>query len=137
MNILLCLNLDNVQLTTSVIYAHLLSLKSSPPKVHRSWAPFLGPDFWTRVRDSTDNKMNDLFWLIALHGIKVCDSLPNWVTILMANAVFVLVRKQLITVSSIARPQNAYGHTSGLCLLHLWAMLCQFSNYFLFLVSTT
>lgn len=83
LNVLLRLNLDKVQLTTSVIYVHLLSLKSSPPRVHRGWAPFLGPDFpvtdlWTRVRDSTDNKMNDLLWLIALHAIKVCDSLPNW-----------------------------------------------------------
>ena len=83
LNVLLCLNLDRVQLTTTGIYAYLLSLKSSPPRVHRAWAPFLGPDFfvthfWTRLKDSTDNKMNDLFWLIALRSIKVCDSLPNW-----------------------------------------------------------
>lgn len=66
LNVLLRLNLDKVQLTTTGIYVYLLSLKSSPPRVHRAWAPFLGPDFfvtdfWTRVRDSTDNKMNDFF----------------------------------------------------------------------------
>lgn len=50
LNVLLRLNLDKVQLTTTGIYVYLLSLKSSPPRVHHAWAPFLGPDFF--VTDS-------------------------------------------------------------------------------------
>ena len=36
-------------------------------------------DHWTKVRDGfTENFKNDLYWLIALRGPKVRDSLKNW-----------------------------------------------------------
>ena len=70
-------------LTTKVIYAEL-SKSSSPPSLHRSWVPFLGPGFslkdhWGKVRDSLcDNRINDLFWLITLRAVKIRDSLHKW-----------------------------------------------------------
>ena len=61
------LNLDKVQLSTKGIYSFLLKVNSSPPGIHRVWAPYLGSgfsvvDYWAKVRASADSKMNDLFW---------------------------------------------------------------------------
>ena len=61
-----------------------LNKGSSPPSLHRAWVPYLAPSFlirdhWTKVRVSfCDNRLNDLFWLIALKGVKVRDSLFTW-----------------------------------------------------------
>lgn len=69
--------------SSKAIYCALNKV-SSPPSLHRAWVPYLGPGFsirdhWAKVRDSfCDNRLNDLFWLIALRGVKVRDSLYNW-----------------------------------------------------------
>lgn len=77
------LDLTFVPLTTKAIY-NALNKNFSPPSLHRAWVPFLGPGFslrdhWAKVRDSLcDNRVNDLFWLITLRGIKVRDALYRW-----------------------------------------------------------
>ena len=77
-------DLGKISLSTKAIYQSLNKVKSSPPVLPRRWAPFLWPDFslkehWARVRDGvSENRMNDLFWLITLRGVKVRDSLKNW-----------------------------------------------------------
>lgn len=81
--VLSCLDLSISPLTTKVIYAEL-NKSSTPPSLHRSWVPFLGPSFslkdhWGKVRDSLcDNRINDLFWLITLRAVKIRDSLHKW-----------------------------------------------------------
>ena len=75
---------SKIPLSTKAIYLALNKVKSSPPILPRRWSPFLWPNFslkehWARVRDTvSDNRMNDLFWLVTLRGIKVRDSLKNW-----------------------------------------------------------
>ena len=77
------LDLTFVALTTKAIYT-ALSKNFTPPSLHRTWTPFLGPGFslrdhWAKVRDPLcDNRLNDLFWLITLRGVKVRDSLYKW-----------------------------------------------------------
>ena len=77
------LDLTFISLTTKSIY-NALSKNFTPPSLHREWAPFLGPGFslsdhWAKVRDPLcDNRLNDLFWLITLRGVKVRDSLHRW-----------------------------------------------------------
>ena len=73
----------NTPPSCKAIYCALNKL-SSPPSLHRAWVPYLGPrfpirDYWAKVRDSfCDNRLNDLFWLIALRGVKIRDSLYKW-----------------------------------------------------------
>ena len=73
-----------IPLTTKAVYRALNKVKSSPPILPRQWSHFLWPGFslkehWARVRDGvSDNRANDLFWLITLRGVKVRDSLKNW-----------------------------------------------------------
>ena len=73
----------NTPPSSKAIYCALNKV-STPPSLHRAWVPYLGPGFsirdhWAKVRDSfCDNRLNDLFWLITLRGVKVRDSLYNW-----------------------------------------------------------
>ena len=73
----------NTPPSSKAIYCALNKV-STPPSLHRAWVPYLGPrfsirDHWAKVRDSfCDNRLNDLFWLITLRGVKVRDSLYNW-----------------------------------------------------------
>ena len=73
----------NTPPSSKAIYC-ALNKGSSPPSLHRAWVPHLAPSFlirdlWTKIRVSfCDNHLNDLFWLIALKGVKLRDSLFNW-----------------------------------------------------------
>ena len=70
--------------TFSAVYCKLLSIRSSPPILHRQWAQVIGPGFslnghWSLIRDSfTEDFKYDLLWLIALRAVKVRDSFQNW-----------------------------------------------------------
>ena len=117
------LNLDKVQLSTKGIYLFLLKVKSSSPGVHRVWAPYLGSgfsvvDYWAKVRDSADGKMNDLFWLIALRGIKVRDSLRNWGYI-SSDRCAVCPRKETIDHCFVncARAKRVWSHFRPILIL--------------------
>lgn len=141
-NVLLHLNLDKVQLLlkVSMLISLVLSLR-----LQEYIAPgplSLAPISLLLISGPGWETQQIIKWMIFFGWLPYAASKyvilsQIGVTFLMAHAPFVLVRKQLITVSSIARPRNENGRTSGLCLLRLRAMLCQFSNYFLFLVLTT
>ena len=83
LSVLSRVDLNYAPLSARYIYRCLLTSQAPLPRLHRAWTPFLGPGFslkehWAKVRDLGDNRFNDLFWLIALRGIKVRDSLRTW-----------------------------------------------------------
>ena len=76
--------LNILGLSKLLFVSSILAKIISVPILPSLWTPFVPRLFslsthWKRVRDNfTDNRKNDLAWLITLRAVKVRDSLRNW-----------------------------------------------------------